>query len=351
MAPLLDDHEVEDEPWLGSNAVQAPLPGPSIKRTSIAGDEASLSDYLVFAPKPSDLAGVSGAWSWDEEPSDEPSASAPEWNPISGFSRPSESGDAAILNHRPKLNPLILFQESSTAAAAAKSDRLEEPPSVSNSSGSRQIKEGVPEREGLPLATRDQVLSSCLGTSIGMTLLALIIRVGATSGYAPWIDRAAVEDLLTLTPTNPSLDAAIFAGSTGLVTSARFLLLQSWPEFREASDRSNQQILSSLGWLDISAIALLTGVSEELLFRGALIPATLPDWRGAVISGVVFGLLHLNGGRNLSFAAWASGVGVFYGLIFTITNDIWVPVAAHSAGNLAAAVIYKQKQSKRDICS
>jgi len=38
-------------------------------------------------------------------------------------------------------------------------------------------------------------------------------------------------------------------------------------------------VLSNLGPLDVLWVAAAAGVSEELLFRGALIPATFPDWR------------------------------------------------------------------------
>ena len=346
LSPLLSDEDYQGdermEPWLGSNAVQAPLPGPGIKRASIAGDEVSSTDYFVFAPKPSDLARLNGggAWSWDENESSE-QAVAPDWNPISGFSR---AGDSAPATSRPNLNPLILFSTQSEAqeTSPTPSNNIAPPDRI-------KIKEGMDEKinQVLPSVTRDQVLLSCLGTSLGMGAIALTIRLLITTGYAPsWIEPVAIKKLLEFSPQNPSLDATIFVGSTAFVTSARFILLQNWSEFRESSDRSNQQILTPLRWIDIAAIALLTGASEEILFRGALIPATLPDWRGAVASGLVFGLLHLNGGRDLSFAAWASGVGIFYGLLFTLTNDIWVPIAAHSAGNLASAIIYKQSQRK-----
>ncbi len=75
--------------------------------------------------------------------------------------------------------------------------------------------------------------------------------------------------------------------------------------------------------------------------RGGLIPASLPDWRGALLSGVIFGLLHNSGGRNLAFAAWASAVGVFYGGLYVSTHDIWVPIAAHSLANFSSAAIWK----------
>jgi len=132
--------------------------------------------------------------------------------------------------------------------------------------------------------------------------------------------------------------------TVGLVTGARLALMEAWPDFRVATNRSNKQILAPLGWLDIFLVAVLSGASEELLFRGALIPASFPDWRGVVASGLVFGLLHNSGGRNLAFAGWASAVGMVYGGLFVFTQNIWVPVSAHAMSNFCSAAVWKSKQ-------
>jgi len=67
--------------------------------------------------------------------------------------------------------------------------------------------------------------------------------------------------------------------------------------------------------------------------------------RGVLISGVVFGLLHNSGGRNLAFAAWASGVGCLYGASFLVTHNIWVPAAAHAVSNFVSAAVWKGRNS------
>jgi membrane protease YdiL (CAAX protease family) len=63
-----------------------------------------------------------------------------------------------------------------------------------------------------------------------------------------------------------------------LVSGARLILLRLWPAFSEATERSNKQILENLQPADVLWVTTLPAVSEELLFRGALIPATYPDW-------------------------------------------------------------------------
>lgn len=103
-----------------------------------------------------------------------------------------------------------------------------------------------------------------------------------------------------------------------------------------------RQVLEPLNYLDIAIVATLTGVSEELLFRSAIIPATSPDWVGVLIAGVVFGVLHNSGGRNVAFAGWASAVGVVYGAAFLFTHNIWVVAGAHALANLSSAVAWKR---------
>ena len=70
--------------------------------------------------------------------------------------------------------------------------------------------------------------------------------------------------------------------------------------------------------------------------------------RGVVIAGVGFGLLHNSGGRNLAFAAWASLVGTLFGGAFLYTQDILVPMVAHSFANAAAGVLWRQGQQAKD---
>jgi membrane protease YdiL (CAAX protease family) len=43
---------------------------------------------------------------------------------------------------------------------------------------------------------------------------------------------------------------------------------------------------------------------QELFFRGAILPLVGVDWRGIAVAGLVFGILHITGGRNAAFAAW-----------------------------------------------
>ncbi|PKU77014.1 hypothetical protein MA16_Dca001620 [Dendrobium catenatum] len=78
-------------------------------------------------------------------------------------------------------------------------------------------------------------------------------------------------------------DVPLTIGTVALISSCRYILLKTWPEFSESSEAANQQ---------------------ELLFRGALLPLLGLNWKSAIVVGAIFGGLHLGGGRRYPFAIW-----------------------------------------------
>ena len=75
-----------------------------------------------------------------------------------------------------------------------------------------------------------------------------------------------------------------------------------------AENNVRSYVLLSPNCGDILFVSFIRGISEEMLFRGGLIPAVFPDWRGAVIVGVVIGVLHEVAGQNNAFVIWESFV-------------------------------------------
>ena len=51
------------------------------------------------------------------------------------------------------------------------------------------------------------------------------------------------------------------------------------------TERRRGQVLTRLSPLDLLWVAAVPGISEEFLFRGALIPATFPDWCAPALAG------------------------------------------------------------------
>lgn len=192
---------------------------------------------------------------------------------------------------------------------------------------------------------RETILNTCASTS-GILGLASV----ALHAASPFISRAANEEIFQIFYQGSLIghvgveECAGMLSTAVAVTGARLLLLQNWPEFKEATDVANRQILvpikDNMG--DIAVVAAVPAIAEELLFRWALLPTVYPDWRGVVISGLVFGILHVNGGRNSAFAAWASCVGCAYGFLFIYTGSAAVAVGAHAIANLLSATVWLQ---------
>jgi hypothetical protein len=194
------------------------------------------------------------------------------------------------------------------------------------------------EEVGLP--SREQVLSACLSTS------AILVAVGAALSVALMnfssTDGDGVFDAANLVGNFSEDNILAMILTAGSVTGARQLLLMSWEEFRSATDAANTQVLVPLrgNFIDIATVGTIPAISEEFLFRFVLIPAISPDWRGAIIAGLVFGVLHMNGGRNAAFAAWASMVGTMYGFLYLHSNSLGICAGAHAMANVVSASIW-----------
>ncbi|KAL1199927.1 hypothetical protein V5N11_018335 [Cardamine amara subsp. amara] len=193
-------------------------------------------------------------------------------------------------------------------------------------------------------APRDKVLQACTVTSGLMVALGLIIR---KASHVASSEGLPVPDCSIDVPFGfETWHLGLIAGIVVFISSSRFLLLKSWPDFADSSEAANQQILTSLEPLDYLVVAMLPGISEEMLFRGALMPLVGTNWNGIVAVGLIFGLLHLGSGRKYSFAVWASIVGIVYGYTAVLSSSLLVPMASHSLNNLVGGLLWRYSSSK-----
>ncbi|WOL04156.1 hypothetical protein Cni_G12877 [Canna indica] len=193
--------------------------------------------------------------------------------------------------------------------------------------------------------TRGQVLQACIITC------GLLLAVGALIRQA--VHLASVEGWALLDSSEVSLDFELWhleliLGLVVLISSTRYILLKTWPDFSQSSEIANQQILSSLEPFDYIVVSFLPGISEELLFRGALLPLFGLNWISALVVGAIFGVLHLGSGRKYSYAVWATFVGFAYGLATIISSSILVPMASHSLNNLVGGLLWRLTSDSRE---
>ncbi|GEM_PF-5599927 len=144
--------------------------------------------------------------------------------------------------------------------------------------------------------------------------------------------------------------------SLGVVTGAAIfgfnaLVLFSWvernPLYRWVYEPFARALLKPLKMLsieDIIFISILSGVAEELLFRGWIMGVFFMfdrPWLGLVVSSVVFGLIHIWGRQGIGYGVYATGMGFVLGLLFIFTDVIWAPILAHGVNNLFSMISMK----------
>ncbi|CAH1417275.1 unnamed protein product [Lactuca virosa] len=194
----------------------------------------------------------------------------------------------------------------------------------------------------IAIASRSSVLQACTVTSSLIAFGGVIIRQGshlASSQGWPIVDCSS-----EISFNFEMWHLQLVAGLVILISSSRFLLLRTWSDFAESSEASNQQVLTSLQPLDYAFVAFLPGISEELFFRGALLPLLGTNFISATAVAALFGILHLGNGRNFSFAIWATFVGLAYGYATILSSSLIVPMASHAINNLIGGVIWRVSQ-------
>ncbi len=109
----------------------------------------------------------------------------------------------------------------------------------------------------------------------------------------------------------------------GMVVVSRLAVAQfAWAAQLAREFRS---IFGELRQRDALALAIMSAVGEEALFRGVLQPSL-----GLALGALVFGLLHI--GPNARFLPWtvmACAAGFLFGWLFVLTGTLVAPALAH----------------------
>ncbi|MCF7912394.1 MAG: ABC transporter permease subunit [Candidatus Cloacimonetes bacterium] len=90
-------------------------------------------------------------------------------------------------------------------------------------------------------------------------------------------------------------------------------------------------------WQSLMIIAVLPGICEEMLFRGYVIRGFEKSgtWKAIIISGILFGLFHLDFFRLLPAAL----MGIWLGYLLIKTKSIFVTMLAHMLHNSSTLVL------------
>lgn len=120
--------------------------------------------------------------------------------------------------------------------------------------------------------------------------------------------------------------AGLLAGGIVVLLSREFTLRT---RTGEELGRALGTLLGPLGWPDCLLLAALSGVAEEVFFRGALQPVV-----GLFPATLIFGLAHFAPRRGLlPWTGFALMAGLLLGVLFETTGNLVAPILAHFTVN------------------
>ncbi len=149
-------------------------------------------------------------------------------------------------------------------------------------------------------------------------------------------------DTVEMVPFTLTLPALLVGTGLGVgISAASAVAYQLWGAYRASANRYLNLVLSSLTLPDLIWLGLLPGMSEELLFRGVMLPAIGLNVWGVVISSLCFGVLHFSGIQHWSYVVWATVIGAILGASALATGNLLVPIVAHIVTNLISGYAWK----------
>lgn len=142
---------------------------------------------------------------------------------------------------------------------------------------------------------------------------------------------------LDFTIGNIGFGIALGLGLTGLSG----IVYTIWADYRTSSDLYLAMVLKPLELPDLLWLGILPGLSEELLFRGVMLPVIGLDPIGICLSSLCFGVLHMTNLQQWPYAVWATLIGVLLAFTMVETGNLLIPIVAHTTTNLVSGLVWK----------
>lgn len=183
---------------------------------------------------------------------------------------------------------------------------------------------------GLALDYRNYPPESVLRTAgIELALIALAFAGVGLGVQRTW--RPAAQRLGWSKPQGWQGALALLVATVFLLSNLPLNLLAYWlePSSLLAIGRIYQRVFTGVPWWSYPLIALMAGVGEETMFRGALQPRF-----GILATALLFALIHIQYGPTL-ILAWIFVHGLAYGLIRRHINTT-TAVLAHATYDFGA---------------
>ena len=110
--------------------------------------------------------------------------------------------------------------------------------------------------------------------------------------------------------------------------------VKSLSDIAELFEKVLAPMFTNLKITDAIALSLVSGFSEEVFFRGLLLPKL-----GIILSSISFGLLHMPGKKFWIYTLWATLSGALFGWLFLLSHSLWLPISAHAVNNIIGMIL------------
>jgi hypothetical protein len=132
------------------------------------------------------------------------------------------------------------------------------------------------------------------------------------------------------------------AATLPLLGVLRWCLRTEWEPMRRlvnlVEERITPYLAGASAW-GIVLLSLLAGIGEEVLFRGVIqagLAEWLPAWLAVGIVALLFGVAHW---VTMSYAVFATLIGVYLGILFLVTGNLLAPVVTHALYDVVALTV------------
>lgn len=142
------------------------------------------------------------------------------------------------------------------------------------------------------------------------------------------------------------LELAPAASYLALGAASGFLLFGSVYATIWAQGHASYEGYAGLESVPAAGLIFATGVVfEELIFRGAvfrIVEDSLGTTFALVVSAIFFGLSHLRneGATFLSTLSVATAGGILFGLTYTLSRSLWLPIGIHFGWNFTQGALF-----------
>jgi membrane protease YdiL (CAAX protease family) len=131
----------------------------------------------------------------------------------------------------------------------------------------------------------------------------------------------------------------VVLAATAVLTGLNAVVWATSEPLRQAMTRLFDGVLGPLRPVDFPLVALLSGIGEEIAFRGAAQPLI-----GITLSSLVFAVLHIPAPGLWVYGLWALFASLFLGNLYAWTGNLFVPVAVHVLNNLISLWLWHRRR-------